>query len=72
MGNQPHIHTTEEARSNISKIEHNTNGPGPGPGGKKGGAPVDSGGGSGSNINTGNGVNPTRKGADWLASMKKG
>lgn len=59
MGNQPHVHTVEEVKANIKKIEHNTEG-GYGP-------PTGIEGGSGKNFNTGTteGVPHKEKGGDW-------
>lgn len=68
MGNQPHVHSVEETKSNIAKIEHNSSGPGSGPSGKKAGPPTGIEGGSSKNYNTGttNGVPPKEKGADTV------
>jgi len=61
LGNQPHVHTVEEAKGNIKKIEHNSMG--------SYGAPTSIEGGSGANYNTGTteGVPPRTKGADWAS-----
>lgn len=67
MSNAPHVHTVEEAKANIGKIEHNSSGEGPGPGGKRGGAPTGIEGGSGTVEKSGGGVVPTSKGADWIS-----
>jgi len=55
----PHVHTVEEAKKNINRVEHNTDG--------GNGAPTGISGGSGSNYNTGKteGVPPRKKGEDW-------
>lgn len=59
MGNQPHIHSVEEAKANIKKIEHNTEG--------SYGPPTAIEGGSSKNYNTGTteGVPSKEKGGDW-------
>lgn len=59
MGNQPHVHTVEETKANIKRIEHNAGG--------SIGPPTGIEGGSGKNFNTGTteGVPPKEKGADW-------
>lgn len=51
MGMQPHVHTTEEVKRNISSIEHQGSGPGS-PSGKKSGAPMPPAGGSVKNEST--------------------
>lgn len=66
MSNAPHVHSVEEAKSNINRIEHNSGGQGPGPSGKKGGPPTGIEGGSGANENSGGSVVPRSKGADDL------
>jgi len=60
MGNQPHVHTVEETKANIKRIEHNTEG--------SYGPPTGAEGGSGGNFNTGTteGVPPKKKGDDWV------
>ena len=56
----PHCHTTEEAKANIKRIEHNS-----GRGGE--GAPTGIMGGSGANQTTlTSGVTETSKGHDWV------
>lgn len=59
MGNQPHVHTVEEAKTNIKRIEHNSDG--------TYGPPTSIEGGSGKNYNTGTteSVPPKNKGDDW-------
>jgi hypothetical protein len=66
MSNAPHVHSVEETKANISKVEHNASGQGPGPSGKKGGPPTGIEGGSGSVLNTGGDSNqsPKHKGAE--------
>lgn len=70
MGNQPHVHSVEEAKANIARIEHNETGAGPGPSSKKGGAPTGIEGGSGSNETASDSVVPKHKGGDWIAEHK--
>lgn len=62
MGNQPHVHTVEEAKGNIKRIEKNSMG--------SYGPPTAIDGGSGGNQNTGTteGVPPRTKGADWASN----
>jgi hypothetical protein len=66
MSNAPHVHSVEEAKANISKVEHNATGQGPGPSGKHGGPPTGIEGGSGSVLNTGgrSDESPKSKGAE--------
>jgi hypothetical protein len=65
MGNQPHIHTVEEAKANIKRIEHNSEGGNGPPSGIEGG--------SGGNYNTGTteGVPPKTKGGDWIGGSRR-
>lgn len=67
MGNQPHVHSVDEAKANISRIEKNSAGQGPGPSGKHGGAPTGIEGGSGGNELASDSVVPKHKGGDWIA-----
>lgn len=68
MSMAPHVHSVEESKANIAKIEHNAAGQGPGPSGKHGGPPTGIEGGSGGNENSGGSVVPRSKGADWIAN----
>lgn len=70
MGNQPHVHSVDEAKSNIRSIEHNSSGTGPGPSGKRGGAPTGIDGGSGSLEKASDSVVPKHKGGDWITEGK--
>ena len=67
MGMQPHVHSVDEVKSNISKVEHNSAGQGPGPSGKKGGPPTGIEAGSGSNETASDSVVPKHKGGDWIS-----
>jgi hypothetical protein len=66
MGNQPHVHSVDEAKANISRIEHNAAGQGPGPSGKRGGPPTGVEGGSGANETAADHKMPKHKGGDWI------
>jgi hypothetical protein len=68
MPNAPHVHSVDETKSNIRRIEHNASGPGPGPSGKKAGPPMPPSGGSGANLNSGGDANtaPKSKGSDYV------
>jgi hypothetical protein len=66
MGMQPHVHSCEETKANIAKIEHNAAGQGPGPSEKRGGPPTGIEAVSGEILNTGGKVISRHKGADWI------
>ena len=61
----PHVHTVEEAKKAINKIEHNSDG--------GYGKPTGIEGGSGGNFTSGSseGVPPHTKGADWAGGSKR-
>lgn len=63
-GNSPHVHSVDEVKANIKKVEHNSDG--------AFGPPSGSGGGSGSVQNVGNQpqVTSTKKGDDWVGKRK--
>lgn len=67
----PHVHTIEEAKANIKRIEHNATGHS-GPAGKKAGPPSGASGGSAKNRTSGNDskVISNDKGADWVSKRK--
>lgn len=63
-GNSPHVHTVDEAKANIKKIEHNSDG--------AFGPPTGSGGGSVGVRNSGDvdRVTSNKKGDDWVGKRK--
>ena len=65
MGMQPHVHTVEEVKAHIKRIEHNEEG--------SYGKPTAIEGGSGGNFTTGTseGVPSRTKGGDWASEHKQ-
>lgn len=71
MSNAPHVHSCDEVKQNIARIEHNASGPSS-PSGKKAGPPTGIEGGSAANRNSGNvpDVTSSSKGDDWISKRK--